>query len=106
MKLMHTGAELNALQGSATRYADLMIQQVTSESRVSTVVEAGDEATAAMSSLQAMETRSTGPTTSVAQRFRGKEAKEYKPYVWSGEKNSEVFRSIQDGVAELGWITA
>ena len=39
-------AELqNALQGSATRHADLMMQMFTSESRVWRVIEAGDEAT-------------------------------------------------------------
>ena len=54
-------------------------------------MEAGDEATAVMSRLQALETRSTGAMTSVAQRFRGKEATEYKPQTWSGEKGSESF---------------
>ena len=83
-------AELqNALQGSALRYADLMVQRFTSEPRVSMVIEAGDEATAVMSRLQALETRSTGAMTTVPQRFRGKEATEYKPQTWSGEKGSE-----------------
>ena len=41
---------------------------------------------------------------SVAQRFGGKEATEYKPQTWTGEKGS--VHSIQDGMAELGRITA
>ena len=65
-------AELQkALQGSATRFADLMVQLFTSEPRVRRVTEAGDEATAVMSRLQALETRITGAMTSVAERFRG-----------------------------------
>ena len=49
-------AELqNALQGSALRYADLMVPLFTSEPRVSMVIEADDEATAVMSRLQALE---------------------------------------------------
>ena len=67
-------AELHALEGSATSYADLMVQLFTSEPRVRRVIEAGDEATAVMSRLHALETRSTGAMTSAAQRFRGKEA--------------------------------
>ena len=87
-----------ALQGSATRDADLIVQLFTSETRVRRVVEAGDEATAVMSRLQPLETRSTGAMTSVAQRFRGKEATDYKPQSWSGEEGSEGQRSIQDGI--------
>ena len=44
--------------------------------RVRRVTEAGDEATAVMSRLQALETRSTGAMTSVAQRYRGKDGTE------------------------------
>ena len=51
-------AELqNALQGSATRFADLMMRLFTSEPRVRRVIESGDEAAAVMSRLQALETR-------------------------------------------------
>ena len=61
-------AELqNALQGSAMRHADLMVPLFTCEPRVRRVMEAGDEATAVMSRLQALETRSTGAMTSFAQ---------------------------------------
>ena len=68
-------AELqNAVEGSATRYADLMVQLFTSEPRVRRVIEGGDQATAVMSRLQVLETRSTGAMTSAAQRFRGEEA--------------------------------
>ena len=89
-------AELQkALQGSATRYADLMVQLFTSEPRVRRVIEAGDEATAVMSRLQALETRSTGAMTSVAQRLKGKEGTEYKPQTWSGEKGSESFTAFK-----------
>ena len=49
-------AELqNALQGSATGYAALMVQLFTSETRVRRVIEAGYEATAVMSRLHALE---------------------------------------------------
>ena len=48
-----------------------------------------------MSRLQALETRSTGSMTSVAQRFRGKEATEYKPQTWSGENGSESFTAFK-----------
>ena len=49
-------AELqNALQGSALRYADLMVPLFTSELIVRMVIEADDEATAVMSRLQALE---------------------------------------------------
>ena len=100
-------AELqNAPQGSATRLADLMVQLFTSEPRERRVTEAGDEATAIMSRLQALETRSTGAMTSVEQRFRGKEATEYQLYVWSGEKSSESFTAFKMELAELGRITA
>ena len=64
----------NALQGSATRHAELMVQLFTSEPRVRRVIEASDKVKAVMSRLQALETRSTVSMTSVAQRFRGKEA--------------------------------
>ena len=59
----------NAPHGSATRYTNLLVQLVTSEPRVRGVVEADDEATAGMSRLQALATRSIGAMTSVAQRF-------------------------------------
>ena len=96
LNAMQTGpAELhNALQGSATRCADLMVQLFTSEPRVGRAIEAGDDAAAVMSRLQALETRSTGARTSVAQRFRGKEATENKPQTWSGEMGS--VHSFQD----------
>ena len=89
-------AELqNALLGSATWFADLMVQLFTSEPRVRRVIEAGDEATAVVSRLQALETRSTGAMTSVAQRFSGKEATDYQPQTWSGEKGSESFAAFK-----------
>ena len=94
----------DALQGSATRYADLMVQLFTSEPSVRRVIDAGDEATAVMSKLQALETRSTGTMTSVAQRFRGKGAtvhatdKEWR-------EGQRIVHSVQDGIAELGRIT-
>ena len=89
-------AELqNAVEGSATRYADLMVQLFTSEPLVRRVMEAGDQATAVMSRLQALETRSTGAMTSAAQRFRGKEATDYKPQAWSGENGSETFTAFK-----------
>ena len=87
----HVAELQNGLQGSATRFADLTVQLFTSEPRVRRVIEAGDEATAVTSRLQDLETRSTGAMTSVAQRFRGKEATDYKPQTWSGEKRSESF---------------
>ena len=68
-------AELqNALQGSAKRYADLMVPLFTSESRVKRMIAASDEVRVVMSRLQALETKSTGAMTSVAQTVRGKEA--------------------------------
>ena len=83
MLSMRTVAEVqNALQGPATRYADLLFQLVTSEPKVGREVEAGDEATAVISTLQAVETRSASATTSDAQRFRCKEATEKQPLVW------------------------
>ena len=85
----------NALQGSTTRYADLIVQLFTSETRARMVIGAGEEATAVMSGLQALETRSTGAMTSVAQRFRGKATTEYKPQTWSGEKGSESFTGVK-----------
>ena len=89
-------AELHhALQGSATRYADLMVQLFTSEPRVRRVIEASDEATTVMSRLQALETRSTGAMTSAAQRFRGKEVTDHKPQAWSGENGSETFTAFK-----------
>ena len=89
-------AELqNALEGSATRYADLMVQLFTSEPRVRRVVEAGDEATEVMSRLQALGTKSTGAMTSVAQKFGGKEATDYKPQTRSGEKGSESLTAFK-----------
>ena len=33
--------------------------------------------------------------TSVAQRFRGKEATDYTPQTWSGEKGSESFTALK-----------
>ena len=48
-----------------------------------------------MSRLQALETRSTGAMTSVAQRFRGNEATDYKPQTWSGGKGSESFTALK-----------
>ena len=73
-------AELhNALQGSAKIYAEFMVQWFTSEARVRKVMEVGDQR-AVMSRLQVVETRRTGAMTSVAQRFRGKEATECKPH--------------------------
>ena len=71
------------------------MQLFTIEPRVSRVAEADDEATAVMSRLQALETRSTGATTSVAQRFRGKDAREYWPQTWSGEKGRESFTAFK-----------
>ena len=78
-----------------TRYAALMVQLVTSDPRVRRVVEAGGEATTVMSRLQALETKSTSATTSVGQRFRGVEATQCRPHVWSGEKNSELLTSFR-----------
>ena len=96
-------AELQkALQGSATRDADLIVQLFTSETRVRRVADAGDEATAVMSRLQPLVTRSTGAMTSVAQRFRGKEATDYKPQSWSGEKGSESFFAFK--MKLLNWV--
>ena len=66
-----------------------------SDPRVRRVVEAGGEATAVMSRLQALETKSTSATTSVGQRFTGMEATQCKPHVWSGEKNSELLTSFR-----------
>ena len=57
-------------------------------------MEAADEATAVMSRLQVLETRSTGAMTRVAQRFRGKEATDYKLQTWS-EKGSESFTAFK-----------
>ena len=95
-------AELqNALQASATRYAGLMVQLFTSEPRVRRVIEAGDEATVVMSRLQALETGSTRPMTSAAQRFRGTEATQYKPQTRSGEKGSESFTAFSRLVSRI-----
>ena len=96
----------SALQGLATRCADLMVQLFTSKPRVRIVTEDGDEATAVMSRLQAPETRSAGAMTSVAQRFRGKEVTEYKPHTWSGEKGSEWFTAFRMELQKMGRITA
>ena len=85
----------NAPHGSATRYAKLVVQLVISEPKVRGVVEADDEATAGMSRLQALVTRSICAMTSVAQRFRGKGVTEYKPHVWSGERSSESFTAFK-----------
>ena len=78
-----------------TRYAGLLVQLVTSDPRVRRAVEAGGEATAVMSRMQALEIKSTSATTSVGQRFRGMEATQCKPHVWSGEKNSELLTSFR-----------
>ena len=91
-----------ALQGSATRYADLLVQLFTTERKVRMVIEAGDEATAVMSRLQALETRSSGAMTSVAQRFRGKGAAEYGPHTWSGREGQWIVHSIHHGTAD--WV--
>ena len=79
----------------AARCANLMVQLFTNEPRVRRAIEAGDEATAVMSRLQALERRITGAMTSVAQRFRGTEATEHKPQTWSGEKGSESFTAFK-----------
>ena len=97
MNWMHTDvAELqNGLEGPATRYAELMVQLVTSAPRVKRVVEAGEEAPAVMSRQQAMGARGASGTTNTAQRFRCKEATDHKSHVWSGEKNSESFTAFK-----------
>ena len=59
------------------------------------MIEAGDEVTAVTSRFQALETRSAGAMTSVAQSLRGKEATEYKPHIRSGEKGSERFTAFK-----------
>ena len=81
------------------------MQLYTSEPRVRRVIEAGDEATAVMSRLHALETRRAGAMTSAAQRFRAKEAADHKPQTWSGEKGQRIVHSIQDGIAVMGRIT-
>ena len=91
-----------ALQESATTCADLMLQLVTTEPRVRMVTEAGDDATAVKSRLQALETRCTGAMKSVAQRFRGKEATAYKRRMWSGEKGSESYIAFK--MELLVWV--
>ena len=62
-------------------------------------VEAGVEGTAFMSRVQALEARGAGATTSTALRLGNKEAMEYKPHVWSGEKNIEM--ELQSWVGAL-----
>ena len=42
--------------------------------------------------------------TSVAQRFRGNEATEYKPHTWSGEKGSESFTTLK--MALQNWVSS
>ena len=54
-----------------------------------------------MSRLQTLQTRSTGAMTSVAQKFRGKQA---SCVGWREEQR--IFHSIHDGIAEVGPITA
>ena len=56
------------------------------------VIEGVEEVITVMSKLNALE-KST--MTSVAQRFRGKEATEYEPQTWSGEKGSELITAFQ-----------
>ena len=58
----------------------LLVQLVTSEPRVRRVVEAGEEATAVMSRLHALETRSTKATTSNTQRFRARKRQNTKKF--------------------------
>ena len=96
-------AELqNALRGSATGYADLVVRLVTTEPRERRVTEAGDEATAVMSRLQALETRSTGAMTSVAQDVQehGSDRIQAARVEWREELR--LVHSILGGIAELG----
>ena len=62
-----------------------------SEPRVRRLIEAVDDATAVMSRLEALDMR-----TQVSNRgSRGKEATEFKPQTWSGEKGSESFTALK-----------
>ena len=92
------------LHGSAPRYAKLMVHLVTNETRVKKVMGAGDVVTAVMLRLHDLEARGVSVPTSIAHRFRDKEATDYKPHAWSGEKNSWSFTSqmeLQDWFGSL-----
>ena len=85
-----------------------MFQLVTNALGMRRVVEAAGEATSVMSGLQALETRGAGASTQANQRFRGKEAMDHKPNVWTGEKDSELFaafkRELKNRTGPLGML--
>ena len=93
----------HALQGPAQRCAELVIQLVINESRVNRVVEAGDEATAVMSRLQAVETCGASATTRTAQRkVREQGSDRLQAARVELREEQRVAHSMQRGTAELG----
>ena len=69
--------------------------------KVRMVIEAVEEAKEVMSKLNVLERRTI---TSVAHRFRGKEATEYEPQTWFGNNESEsitTFQKLQNWVGSL-----
>ena len=73
------------LAGSGAQFAELMVRLVTNDPRIKRIVDASEETATIVSRVQALEARSADTATISHMRFRSKEARDFKPNVWTGE---------------------
>ena len=83
------------LAGSGAQFAELMVRLVTNDPRIKRIVDASEETATIVSRVQALETRSAATATTNPMRFWSKEASDFKPNVWTGEKMNESFTTFK-----------
>ena len=84
-----------------TRYAGLMVQLVTSDPRVRRVVEAGGEATAIMSRLQALETKSHQCDDECRPEVQGHGSDTMQAACVEWREEQRIAHIIRDGIAAV-----
>ena len=81
-----------------------MVRLVTKDPRIKRIVDASEETATIVSRVQALEARSADTATISPMRFRSKEASDFGPIVWTGEKTNESFTAFK--VELQNWVGA
>ena len=83
------------LAGSGAQFAELTVRLVTNDPRIRRIFDASEETATIVSRVQALEARSADTATTSPMRFWSKEASDFKPNVWTGEKMNESFAAFK-----------
>ena len=83
------------LAGSGAQFAELMVRLVTNDPRIKMIVDASEETATIVSRVQALEAKSADTATMSPMRFRSKEASDFKPNGWTGEKTNESYTAFK-----------